>query len=282
MSVIRIEHFTDAGCPFAFSAEPQRRALQWRFGDDLEWVTRMVVLSESTDDYAKKGFDTTMQAASHARIARLHGMPIDPSQRPRMLATVHAARAFVAVRRRDVDASERFLRALRVAFMTDRRMIDDPAVIEDVAGSVGIDRGDLRAWTAEPDTEAEMRADMEAARTPAPGALALDHKLAGPEGRRRYTCPSYVISSEGRQIAVPGFQPLAAYEVAIANVAPHVAPRPAPEDIGEVLRFFAEPLTAAEIAAVLGIDVAGAQDRLATEAVQDGGYWSLEGTRLAA
>ena len=28
--------FTDPACPFAFSAEPVRRQLQWHYGDQLE------------------------------------------------------------------------------------------------------------------------------------------------------------------------------------------------------------------------------------------------------
>jgi hypothetical protein len=35
-AAVRIRHFTDPGCPFAFSAEPRRLRLEWLFGDHIE------------------------------------------------------------------------------------------------------------------------------------------------------------------------------------------------------------------------------------------------------
>ena len=42
---IQITLFTDPACPFAFSAEPVRLALRWRYGDGLQWRLRMIVLT---------------------------------------------------------------------------------------------------------------------------------------------------------------------------------------------------------------------------------------------
>ena len=63
-----------------------------------------------------------------------------------------------------------------------------------------------------------------------PAARVLDDKLANWSGGRRYTCPSYEICrvADDVRIAVPGFQPFAAYDVILANLVPgHRAPRPA-------------------------------------------------------
>ncbi len=46
-----ITEFTDPGCPWAYSAEPVRRRLDWLYGERLQWRPRMVVLSESAEDY---------------------------------------------------------------------------------------------------------------------------------------------------------------------------------------------------------------------------------------
>ena len=43
---VRITEFTDPGCPWAYSAEPIRRRLDWLYGDQVEWDIRMVVLSD--------------------------------------------------------------------------------------------------------------------------------------------------------------------------------------------------------------------------------------------
>jgi hypothetical protein len=45
------------------------------------------------------------------------------------------------------------------------------------------------------------------ARDPKPAARILDPKPAGPEGERRYTCPSDEISRGDVQLTAPGFQP---------------------------------------------------------------------------
>ena len=51
MAIIRITEFTDPGCPFAWSAEPFRRKLEWRYGDQIAWRLRMVVLADRREDY---------------------------------------------------------------------------------------------------------------------------------------------------------------------------------------------------------------------------------------
>src|SRR3954454_22555150 len=97
--MVLITEFTDPGCPFAYSAEPFRRRLQWLFGDQLQWRTRMVVLSESPEDYLEKGFTPEKQAAAYKELASEYGMPIDTRERPRMHATAPACLAVVAARR---------------------------------------------------------------------------------------------------------------------------------------------------------------------------------------
>ena len=84
-------------------------------------------------------------------------------------------------------------------------------------------------------------------------AVVSTGKLAATDdGGWRYTCPSWELSCDGRTVSVPGFQPLAAYEVAIANLAPGLERRENPEAVAEVLRWAGEPLATAEVAAVCG------------------------------
>lgn len=279
MSVLRITHYTDPYCPWAFSAEPHRRAARWRHGDALRWRTRMVVLSESPQDYLSRGFGPEQLAPALGSIAAAHGMPIDASVRPRMVATVVACRAVVAARRvAGDDAAERLLRALRVAALVDARLIDTPEVLADAARTAGLDPDAVAAASAEPDTEAELRADMGAARRPSPEALAMDHKLAGPATERRYTCPSWEVErvDDGRRLSLPGFQPWAVYEVAIANLAPELEDRPAPSDPRDVLEWAGEPLAAVEVAAVMRVGRAAAETALAAAgAGESRGLWSL-------
>ena len=43
---IDVVHYTDPGCPWAYSAEPFIRALEWRYGDGLTWRTCLIGLAE--------------------------------------------------------------------------------------------------------------------------------------------------------------------------------------------------------------------------------------------
>ena len=252
MATVRIDNFTDPACPFAWSAEPARRRLRWLYGNQLDWVPRMVVLSERVEDYTAKGFTPEMQARGMTMLARRHGMPMDTSERPRLTATVDACRTVVAARVHEGDeAAEAVLRRLRVHQMGGD-LIDEQPVIDAAVREAGLDPDRLWGQTKEAGVEAALRQDMHEARTPLPAARALDHKLAGPPHERRYTCPSLVFTVEGRDpLVAAGFQPIAAYEVLLANVAPDLERRPDPESVDEVLAWACEPLAAAEIAAVL-------------------------------
>ena len=275
--MLHIEVFTDPGCPFAWSAEPHARRIEWLYGDQLSFTTRMVVLSERPEDYLDKGFDPVKQAAAQGRIRDRYGMPIDATERPRMTATVHACRAFVAARRHAPDKAELLLRRLRIHHLALANLIDEPEVIAEAASEAGIDPEDLERWMGEDGTESELREDARAARSPLPPAAHLDHKLAGPADERRYTCPSWVIHRDGRPgLVAPGFQPVEVYEALIANLAPELRRREDPDSALDVLRWAPFPLSTAEIAAVMTVDRAAAEIELERFADVHGGFWAME------
>ena len=78
-----IFEFTDPGCPWAYSAEPFRRRINWLYGDSVTWRTVMVGLAADPQEYVDKGFTPEQQAAAFKRISHEHGMPIDTTPRPR-------------------------------------------------------------------------------------------------------------------------------------------------------------------------------------------------------
>lgn len=248
--VVSVTHFTDPACPFAFSAEPRLRRLEWLFGDALGWSTVLVVLSERPEDHEAKGFTPEKHAGSYRKLAEAHGMPIDWRPRERVPVSIDACRDVIAAREVAPERAGALLRALRVLGM---------------GGGV----------------EQALQADKAAARSPSPAARALDHKLGGPDDERRYTCPSLEleVDGDGASLSLPGFQPVEAYEVAIANLAPGLARRSAPGSVGEVLEWAPFPLASAEVAAVCGIAREDAHVELAAagarfEPVGADGYWS--------
>jgi predicted DsbA family dithiol-disulfide isomerase len=261
-AAVCITEFTDPACPFAYSAEPVRARLRWLYGEHIDFDARMVVLSESPQEYLDKGFTPDKQSDSFKRLAREHGMPIDTRERPRMTATLPACRAVVAAR----VHSERawfLLRALRVRHFSGE-LLDEPATIEHAARDAGIDPDELAGWSADEAVEHQLREDMALAREPLPAARVLDEKLANWSGGRRYTCPSYEVvrRSDGVRIAVPGFQPFAAYDVVTANLVPDTPRREPPSDVAEVLAWALVPIATKEVAAVMDVDLLDAREQL--------------------
>jgi 2-hydroxychromene-2-carboxylate isomerase len=263
--------FTDPACPFAFSAEPVRRRLLWHYGEHLRWTSRMIVLTREAGEPGKL-------AEGAPGLQRKHGMPIDPRPYPRTASSEPACRAVVAARLHAPERAEALLRRLRVRVF-QHGLIDDPELIAGAAGDAGLDPDELAAWTAGDDVAAALEEDVRAARDPAPAARALDHKLGGPAGERRYSAPSYEIGDW----VVPGFNPVEVYETAIANAAPDLPRRAKPESIGALLEWAGdEPLATAEAALILGKTVEGARAALkhagaAWDPAGADGYWTAAG-----
>jgi predicted DsbA family dithiol-disulfide isomerase len=273
---VQITLFTDPACPFAFSAEPIRLALRWRYGDALQWQVRMIVLTLEPGEAEKL-------AQGAPGLQRRYGMPIAPHPYPRAASSEPACRAVVAVREHaGQDPAARLLRGLRVRTMAGG-LLDDEHLIRSAATEAGIYPTDLREWSAAHKTEAALQADIAASRDPLPQARALDHKLGGPREQRRYTAPSYVFADATgtRQIAVPGFNPAEVYEAVIANLGPEAGRRPAPGDVTELLRWAQVPLATAEIVEIMQQPEPEVRAALAAVATpRPAGadcYWSLGG-----
>jgi 2-hydroxychromene-2-carboxylate isomerase len=242
---LALTHFTDPACPFAFSAEPVRLRLRWHYGEQVRWTTRMIVLTLEPGEAEKL-------ATGAGSLQPKYGMPIDPAPYPRPASSEPACRAVVAARVHAPELQEPLLRRLRVRVM-QAGLLDDPELIAAAARDVGLDPEQLQEWCAREDVEAELQADIAAARDPLPAARALNHKLGGPPEERRYTAPSYEITAaDGTEvIAVPGFNPVEVYETAIANLAPQLERRPKPDSVEELLAWAGEPLATAEVSLVM-------------------------------
>jgi hypothetical protein len=160
------------------------------------------------------------------------------------------------------------------------RLLDETETLRDAATLAGLDGDELEGWMSDVDAEEALAEDLRLARDPSPAALALVHKLAPTaDGGHRYTCPSYELRRGGDGLSVPGMQSVASYEVAVANLAPELERRAEPSDVAEVLRWGGEPLASAEVAAVCGIEVRDARERLGRVAserhIGADGLWSL-------
>src|SRR3954467_6396703 len=137
---LEITHFTDPACPFAFSAEPVRLRLRWLYGEQLDWRTRMIVLTLEPGEAERL-------AEGAPNLQRLHGMPIDPAPYPRPASSEPACLAFVAARLNAPERADALLRRLRVRTML-AGLVDDPELIAAAACDAGIGPGELERWSS--------------------------------------------------------------------------------------------------------------------------------------
>lgn len=271
MSLVQVSHFTDPGCPFAYSAEPQIWRLKWIFGDQLTWTTRMIVLADDRDVYIKKGLTPAMIQAGQQALEASHGMPFDLSMRDAVAATQPACWEVVAVRAfAGQELADRLLRELRLQTMVHARPLDELATLRAASHAAGITSEQLDEWTHDLTSEEELQADMHAARHPIASAEALPERLAAWEGGLRYTAPSLVLESKhGQVISAAGFIPEKAYDLAFANVEPTLIRRDLAQEPVSVLEWAGVPLATAEVAAVLGVDKESARGQLVAEGANE-------------
>jgi 2-hydroxychromene-2-carboxylate isomerase len=254
-SFLDVAHYSDPACPWAWSASPALAVLQWRYGEQLRWRHVMIGLAESGAEYEQRGFGPERMALGY-RSFRDRGMPFSTEPRERVHGTWPMCRVVVAARLTAPEREWAVFRALQFAQFTTTLPLDDPAAIAEALARVpGIDPHALVTTAGSPAVDAAFRADMDEARSAAGGATEFQDRAAtAADGRVRFTAPSVVFSGPSRSLEVGGFQPLEAYDVAIANLDRSLARRPPADDALAVLAAFPDGLTTAEVAAVMTAD----------------------------
>lgn len=250
---MQLTHFSDPGCPWAWSAGPALATLSWRYGDQLQWQFVMIGLSETAAQYERRGYTAERQARGY-RSFRRRGMPFATAPRERPHATWPMCRAVVATRRLFPDRQWAVFRALQFAQFTSTLTLDEPAGIQEALAWVpGIDAAKIVAASLEPETEEMFEADRTLARSAAGGATEFQGRSATtPDGEIRFTAPSVIFTADaGSSLEVGGFQPVEAYDVAIANLDRSLSRREPTDDAAEVLAAFPDGLTTYEVATVM-------------------------------
>ncbi len=87
MSKITITHFTDPGCPFAYSASPALAVLRWRYRDQLDWHLITIGLAEDPQRYIDSGYTPTRSTLGQQSYFKRFGMPLLMEPRARVTAT---------------------------------------------------------------------------------------------------------------------------------------------------------------------------------------------------
>jgi 2-hydroxychromene-2-carboxylate isomerase len=248
---MEVTHFTDPGCPWAWSASPAHAVLRWRYGDALRWRLVMIGLTEEAEQYVARGYTPARQALGYLRFRR-YGMPLSTQPRRRIAATGRMCRAVVATRLQFPDLELDAFRALQLGMFTGALVLDEDADIAVALERVpGLDVRAVMDAVDDPAVEERYQADRSEARTAEGSPTEFQGKTAQTDGPVRYTAPSLVFAADGRTAEAGGFQPVEAYDVVLANLDPTLERRSPPDTPLDVLRESPFPLSTAEVAAVL-------------------------------
>ena len=251
---IDVTHFSDPGCPWAWSASPAIAALKWRYGDQLNWRDVMIGLTETGSVYADRGYTPAGQARGY-RNFRWRGMPFATEPRERVHGTWPMCRVVVATRRLYPEREYAVFRALQFAqFTTTLFLEDDAGLKEAIAWVPGIDADKVIAEAHTPETEAVFQQDKDEARTAEGGPTEFQGKSANTDGRARFTAPSLKFSSGSLTLEAGGFQTFEVYDAMVANLDTSLTRRAPATDAAEVLAAFPDGLTTGEVAQIMAED----------------------------
>jgi len=275
---VRVTQYTDPSCPWAYSAEPFLRGLEWRYGEGLEWRTVMIGLSEDTRARERAGVTPQSRVQGWLEFGRRFGMPVSSTPRTRLIASGRACRAVKAAEREGTAAAARLLRAIRLAWFTSTLLLDAEDDLATVAESAGLDGAAIVAGIGDPEVEAAYQRDRAEARSAGQtGAPAVAQgRAAEADSGARFTAPSLVFERDGQRLVAGGWQPFDAYDLCVANRAPDLlAAFPAglvTVEVAQVCRDRNDDCTPAAAASALGeLERAGVVKR--TPIGDDDGLW---------
>jgi 2-hydroxychromene-2-carboxylate isomerase len=251
MAPVSITHFSDPGCPWAYSASPALAVLRWRYGAQLDWRLVTIGLSEDPARYIERGYTPTRMAIGNLSFRRF-GMPFAFTPRARVAATGRACRAIVATRLVDPAREYDVHRALQLGWFTTTLVLDEDA---DIATALrragGLDVAAIVAAIDDERTIAQYEDDKALTRTAAGSPTEFQGKARQTDGPVRYSAPSLAFESDGRRLEAGGFQSIEAYDVLIANLGHGLVREPPPKDPLEALRRFPGGLVSQEVAAIM-------------------------------
>jgi 2-hydroxychromene-2-carboxylate isomerase len=286
---VQVTHFSDPGCPWAYSASPAHAVLRWRYGAQLQWRLVTIGLTEDAEQYIRRGYSPAGSARGYVTFRR-RGMPFATQPRPRVTSTGQACRAIVATRLQAPELEHAVFRALQFGWFTTPLVMEDHDDLAVALSRVeGLDVDAIVGAIGSDEVEAAYQADRAEARTAEGTPTEAQGKAARTDGEVRYTAPSLIFEHEGRRLEAGGFQHIEAYDVVLANLAPQLERTPPPQDPLEALEAFEYGLTTYEVAAVMNQDKNEpdpesaelaliehvAEGRVIRESLGDGALWRV-------
>jgi predicted DsbA family dithiol-disulfide isomerase len=266
VTMIETTLYSDPACPWAYSASPALRVLEWRYREQLRWRLVTIGLTEDASQYERRGY-TPLRGALGQLNFRRFGMPFAPAPKPRVSATARACRAIVSARLQQPGTEFGVYRALQFGNFTGGLVLDDDAQLERTLSAAGFDGPGIVAELDSPEVTEAYERDRAEARMAEGSPTELQGKTATTDGPVRYTAPSVVFKLDGRQLEAGGWQTVEAYDVLVANLDPAVTRAQPPETPEPLLDHFEDGLTTQEVAALMtrgndAVDRVGAERAL--------------------
>lgn len=245
--------YTDAGCPWAYSANPALRVLEWRFRDQLRWRLVMIGLREEASEAAVRAYDPDRALTRWRAYEERYGMPFATEAKARPSGTGRGCRAVVAAGLLDPGSEWTVFRALQIAnFTSPTLFLDDTESIREALRDVpGVDADRIAERIDDADVAAEYELQRAEARSAAGTPSEAQAKTATSDGQVRFTAPSVVFRRGEDSAFAGGWQPLLSYDTMLANFAPELERIPPPQSPEPLLAHFRAGLTTAEIALLL-------------------------------
>jgi protein-disulfide isomerase-like protein with CxxC motif len=252
MGMITVTHYSDPGCPWAYSASPALAVLRWRYAQQLDWRLVTIGLAEDASRYEERGYTPTRMTLGYVRFRR-YGMPFLYEPRARVAATGRACRAIVATRLLDASREHDVFRALQLGWFTTTLVLDEDEQIARALERIeGLDVSRIIAAIDDERTRTAYEADKLRTRSAEGGPAHFQGKARRTDGPVRFSAPSLVFENAGGgRLEAGGFQPLEAYDVLIANLDPTLERQAPPEEPLAALRQFPGGLVTQELAAIM-------------------------------
>ena len=185
---VTITQFTDPMCTWCWGSEPVVRHLKAVYGEQVAFEYVMGGLVEDFEGFYDAANDISEpgDVGPHWESAsESHGMPVDttifevdPAQ-----STYPASVAFVAARRQDRRAANRYLRALREAYATEVRNVNRREEQVALAERVGLDVAAFERALDDGTAREAFEADLARAREAGVRAFPT-YRVTGPEGEQ--------------------------------------------------------------------------------------------------
>ncbi len=209
MEKLRITQFVDPACTWCWGSSPVMRALEFRYGEQIEICYTMCGMIDDIRTYSNRrlgiGGDIEMSNRNLMKAwldaSQVHGMPVEEQHfhlfSEERTSTIPLDLAYIAAKRcceRNADGSRnlakanRYLRRLQEATAVEAMHTNEINVLVDLSAVVGFEPNRFREEIEGPKVREKYEKDCERCRT-----YAVE------------STPTYLLEYKGEELILPGF-----------------------------------------------------------------------------